>query len=46
MSNIKDLLVQHEETVEVLAEQFGEPAPTAPTSVSFAQTIEAVLLSE
>jgi hypothetical protein len=44
--NIKDLLVQHEETVEVLAEQFGEPAPTAPTSVSFAQTIEAVLLSE
>ena len=41
-----DGLSEHADMIEVLVEQFGDAQPTAATSKNFAETIEAVLLSE
>ena len=43
---LNDRLAQHDETVEVLTSEFGAPVPAEATLRNFAETIEAVLLSE
>ena len=45
-ASFKDALSEHDEMIEVLAEQFGKARPIASTSKNFAETIEAVLLAE
>jgi hypothetical protein len=44
--HLTDQLGQHDETVDVLKGEFGDPAPAEATLRSFAEVIEAVFLGE